>query len=305
MKVLVTGGAGYVGFSVVRALAHSPSVSLVRVYDNLARGSHALFVNGKHGPATVEFRRGDILDGYTLDEVLDDIDVVVHLAAHATTPQSDRDHHVFDQVNNWGTSQLTRSIEAHDNVKTLLYLSSFAVYGDSDEPFDEASPVAPNSAYGISKLAGEGHISRLADSHRALILRAANVFGFNPAIRFDAAVNAMALAAWTERRIEIHGDGSQLRPFIDVDTLAAMIVRSIESDIDSGTYNLATHNASVNDIADVLATVVPNLERQTLHRDARMRRVSMALPTLLGDKLELAAPSFEASLSQLIATLAG
>lgn len=276
MNVLVTGGAGYIGFSVVRALAHSPSVALVRVYDNLASRNHALFVNGKHGPAPVEFTRGEILDGYGLGDALEGIDVVIHLAAHATTPQSDRDHHSFDQINNWGTSQLARSIEAAESVRTVVYLSSFAVYGSSDAPFSEASPVAPTSAYGVSKLAGEGHIDRLkADSMRSLVIRAANVFGFNKAMRFDAATNAMCLEALSQDRIEVHGDGTQIRPFIEVEALASIIVRVVESEIESGTYNLASHNASINQIAEILADCLPGLERRSLNRDTRMERVSV------------------------------
>jgi UDP-glucose 4-epimerase len=304
VRALVTGGAGYIGFSVVRALARSPETEKVVVVDNLSRRNYALFVSGSHGPAPVEFRRADILDGVSLETALTGIDTVFHLAAHATTPEADGDSHRFDQVNNWGTAQLARSIEKTDSVETIVHVSSFAVYGHSFETVNEETTPRPVSAYGISKLASEAHMRRLSD-RQVHIVRPGNVFGFNPAIRFDAVINSMAFDAWTQRRVRITGDGSQTRPFIAVTTLADSLVHLAQSEIAAGTFDLATHNASVNDIAEILVELAPGLDRIHTDRDVRMQHVSMKLPGALADHLEIPTEPIESSIAALVAALRG
>ncbi len=261
MRVLITGGAGYVGFSLTRALARCKDIDSITVVDNLSRRNFAFFVSGKHGEVPVDFRRVEMLDGYSLEEITSETDVVFHLAGYASTPQADTHHHIFDQVNNWGTAQLARSIEKSDTLRQVIYLSSFAVYGSSVDPITDSTEPAPSSTYGVSKLAGESHLRRLdRDGRKVQILRAGNVYGFNPAIRFDAVVNAMCFDACTTERVSIHGDGTQQRPFIDVDSLANILASLVGTTLDSGTWNVANHNASVSDIASELHELLPQLE---------------------------------------------
>ncbi|MEM7095838.1 MAG: SDR family oxidoreductase [Actinomycetota bacterium] len=305
MRILITGGAGYIGFSLVRALASRDDVRSIRVIDNLSRRNHALFVSGSHGKVPVEFRRVDLLDGQLLEQMVRDVDVVIHLAARATTPQSDLDHHVFDQVNNWGTSQLARTLSASP-AHTVVYVSSFAVYGEHDEPVTEATTPAPASSYGVSKMAGEAHLRRLATSDRRVhVVRAGNVFGFNPAIRFDTVINAMCFDAWTERTVRIHGDGTQTRPFIAVDTLAETLAELVASDQGSGLWNLASHNASVLDLVSILQELVPRLEYMHLHRDMRMQRITMDVPSTLLAQLGVESAPLKDSMARLIKALEG
>lgn len=304
MRPLITGGAGYVGFSLVRSLAKRDDVERITVIDNLARRNWALFVSGSHGPVPVDFRRIDILDGYSLDSAMDRVDTVFHLAAHASTPHADRDHHVFDQVNNWGTAQVARAIEKAPEVRDVVYASTFAVYGDSPDPITPDTAPMPSSSYGISKLAGEDHLRRLKDRN-VHIVRAGNVFGFNPAIRFDAVINALCFDAWTERTIRITGDGTQRRPFVHVDKLADALARLPGSDIDAGTYDLATHNASVDEIADILHEQVPDLDRIYMNRDIRMHNVVMELPSPLAARLDIEPTPLADQIASLIAALQG
>jgi len=304
MHIVVTGGAGYVGFSLIRHLANRPDVAAITVLDNLSRRNYALFVSGNHGDVPVEFRQADILDGLSLDAAFAPADAVVHLAGHVSTPSDDATAHVYDQINNWGSAQVVRSVERSPSVRRVLYLSTFAVYGDQAEPFDEASVPLPTSAYGISKLAGEAHFNRLGDRSVA-VLRAGNVFGFNPAIRFDAVVNAMCFQAWTQRKMRIDGDGEQTRPFIDVETLAAAIGDAIFAEAVTGTWNVATSNASVNDIADLVADRVPGVDRMYVNRETRMRNVALALPTRFAEFGAMTAPPLDVSIGQLIASLEG
>jgi len=305
VRFLITGGAGYVGFSLVRQLAQRSDVEHIRVVDNLARKNHALFVSGAHGDVPIDFRRVDILDGPSLRKAAENVDVVFHLAAHATTPQSDLDHHIFDQINNWGSGQVALAVE-QSSAHTVVYLSSFAVYGSDAQAVDEATPPVPTSSYGIAKLAGEEQLQRLEELGRTVhIVRAGNVFGFNPAIRFDAVINAMCFDAWTERKIRIHGDGHQTRPFVEVSTLASALADLARSDAPSGVWNLATHNASIGAIADIVRDLVPDTETMHLHRDQRMQEVQMVLPCSMTEYVPLAQSSLYDALAKLIAALRG
>ena len=135
---------------------------------------------------------------------------------------------------------------------------------------------------------------------RSLVIRAGNVFGFNPAIRFDAVVNAMALQASTEGAVTLHGDGSQSRPFIDVEDLAWAVTETLQTEVASGTYNLATHNASIGEVAELIGLHTLGCERTYLHRDARMRNVQVMLPTKLGEMIQLLPKSFGESIRNLV-----
>lgn len=305
MEVLVTGGAGYVGFSLVRALAQRTDIDRILVVDSLASANYGLFVNGSHGPVPVEFRRIDILDGYGLDAVLDGIDTVFHLAAHTTTSFVDSQVHSFDQINHWGSAQLARSIEGTNSVERVVYLSSFAVYGSSDEPATEATEPEPTSAYGISKLNGEAQLARLASKRDVWIVRAANAFGANPAFRLDTVINTMAFDAWTERRIRIDGDGTQMRPFIEIDSLGQALVDLPGSGAPPGIYNMATHNATINELAGIIKAIVADVDVFHASRDVRMQRIAVELPVALNEWIQIPIRPLPDAIGALIETLAG
>ncbi len=105
MKLLVTGGAGYIGYSVVGALLSSDHFGEVTVLDNLSRREYALF-SGHRSNGAVEFVEADILDGRSLAKAVQGVDVVLHLAASVQVPLRDGEAHAFDQVNNWGSAQV-------------------------------------------------------------------------------------------------------------------------------------------------------------------------------------------------------
>src|SRR5436190_10406753 len=99
MKVLITGGAGYIGTELVYKLGELNEVESIIVYDNLSRGNYNLFIGHKVAPSKVQFIPGEILDSRKLRKVLKNADVVFHLAAKVTTPFANVDGHVYEQTN--------------------------------------------------------------------------------------------------------------------------------------------------------------------------------------------------------------
>src|SRR3954464_2173251 len=112
MKVLVTGGAGYIGTELTNALIARPDVEEVIIYDNLSRGNYNFFLGLRLANHTkIRFIKGELLDSRALKKVLKGVDVVYHLAAKVTTPFANADSHVYEQVNHWGTAELVYAIE--------------------------------------------------------------------------------------------------------------------------------------------------------------------------------------------------
>lgn len=289
MNVLVTGGAGYLGYGVVRRLANElGDPGRLVIYDNLSRKSLGVFTQGEFPAPGVEFLRGDLLDGRSLAKALNGIDVVVHLAARVSTPNDDRDAHAFDQVNHWGCSQLALAV-SQSRVRRVIHLSSIAVYGFTSEPCDESSPTNPFSFYGRSKLDGEHQLASLSSEVELVILRAGNVYGYNPAFRTDAVINQFMFNANFSRKIQINGSGHQRRSFIHVDALAEVVAAAVEGQVPAGVYNAAQHSTSILDVAHTIGQVYPDLELMHSNYDAPLRDIVVQLPGKLGGVLDLPA----------------
>jgi UDP-glucose 4-epimerase len=252
MKVLVTGGAGYVGWSVIHALAASPDVSEIVVYDNFARGNYGLLLGDKlAGSTRIRIVVDDILNSRALKRAMADIDCVAHLAAIAPSPYSDDNPHTFDQVNHWGTAEVCYAVEAA-GVPRLVYLSSGAIYGHSDTPVGTDAIPMPVNAYGRSKLAGEKQVQRLGDQREVAIIRSGTVYGVNPAARFDTFANRFLLDAALNRPLQINGSGEQVRPIIGVDNLAERVGAAVTGRRSSMISHAVEENISVSEAVDAL-----------------------------------------------------
>jgi UDP-glucose 4-epimerase len=259
MHILVTGGAGYIGTELVRYLAIREEVERITVYDNLSRGNYNLFIGNAFPGRKVRFVSGDLLDSRKLRKNLQGVDVVYHLAAKVTTPFANDDSHIFEQVNHWGTAELTYAVEESE-VKQLIFTSSMSVYGSSTEMLDEKAVPNPETQYGFSKLRAESHVRRLFSKRNALILRCGNVYGYSPSMRFDAVINRFMFDANFNGRMTIHGNGRQYRSFIHVDKLAAALAQLIRTQVPSGTYNLTDKNLQLLDLVDITKALYPDLE---------------------------------------------
>ncbi|MBL0744070.1 NAD-dependent epimerase/dehydratase family protein [Chryseolinea lacunae] len=298
MKVLVTGGAGYMGTELINLLVSNNSVDEVIVYDNLSRLNYNLFLGLKlQKHAKLTFVKGELLDSRSLRKVLKGVDVVYHLAAKVTTPFASADAHAYEQVNHWGTAELVYAVEESD-VKKFIYTSSTGVYGSSAGAVDEQSTTDPKSFYAISKLRGEEHVRRLVNKMDTWILRCGNVYGYSKSMRFDSVINKFVLEANFNKRVTIQGDGKQSRSFIHIDLISNALNNLLTSDLPRGTYNLVERTIKVFDIVDELKQLIPELEfifinqHLTLHelKVKENQQVNQALginnPKLLKEELQ-------------------
>lgn len=296
MKILITGGAGYIGYSLVKQLLEDvDQLHSITIYDNLSRRNYSFFTEAKFDHKPVKLIQGDILDGRMLQQALEGIDCVVHLAAKVTTPFADSDAHSFDQVNHWGSAQLAFAIEK-SSVNQVINLSSISIYGDYPNPVEETTPPNPQSFYGRSKLEGEKQLNVLNRNRKLFTLRSGNVYGYNPSYRIDAVVNKLLFQANFLGKITINGTGDQHRSFIHVDKVAHAIVRIIDGNIFPGVYNLVEHNLSINEIGSAIQSVYPHLDIIHANFNIRMKDVLTFLPCPIWLQIPLPGRSFEEEL---------
>ena len=274
MKICVTGGAGYLGTALVQVLSQRTDVDEIVVYDNLSHGRRGFFLGASYGSTKIRFVRGDILDSRLLQSVISEMDVVFHLAAKVSTPYAVGDPHSFEQSNHWGSAELSYAIE-ESNVKHVIYMSSAAVYGFSEEEVDIDSPTRPQTWYGTSKWRGEKMFLRLSQNRKVHVLRCANVYGYAPSIRFDAVINRFAWQAHFEGRLSIEGDGSQMRSFIHIDSAAQRTAALLDSAVPSGVYNLIGFNMPIIGVAEALQNIYPSLERIFVELDMPRAGISV------------------------------
>lgn len=273
MRILITGGAGYIGTVLTKHLVKLEQVKQIIIYDNLSRKNSNLFLGDRLPNAEkVELVVGDILDLRKLKKVLSNVDVVFHLAARVSTPFANIDADFHEQVNHWGTSELVSAVE-ESNVEKFIFTSSTSVYGASDHFIQEDQLPDPKSFYGISKFRGEEHVRRLQNKRKAIILRCANVYGFSRSMRFDAVINRFMFDANFTNRIQIHGNGKQHRAFIHVNVLIKALIGCLLHDVPSGVYNVVDKNLQILDIVEVLKEIYPELEFIFINQHLNLRKM--------------------------------
>lgn len=285
MKVLVTGGAGYIGTELINLLIANPAVEKVIIYDNLSRPNYNVFLGlrlQKHHK--ISFVKGELLDSRALRKVMKGIDVVYHLAAKVTTPFANADAHVYEQVNHWGTAELVYAIEESD-VKRVIFTSSTGVYGSSKEAVNETDTTDPQTLYAISKLRGEEHVRRLSGKIDTYVMRCGNVYGYSKSMRFDAVINKFVFEANFNKLVTIQGDGKQSRTFIHIDALSRGLSNLLTASLPSGTYNLVDKNLKVIDILDVLKELIPPLEFIFINQHLRLHELNVQVNQHVNDLL--------------------
>lgn len=273
MRILITGGAGYIGTEIVKHLSQDEQVEEIVVYDNLSRKNIGLFTQAYSFSHKIKFIKGDLLDTFQLTKACASIDIIIHTAAKVSTPFATEDPHQFEQINHWGTANLC-TIAEKSGIKKMIYLSSTAVYGFSDELMQINSLPNPSTDYGISKWRGEAEFKRLQDKMEVVILRCGNVFGYSAAMRLDAVINKMCFEAHYYNRINIEGSGWQKRAFISIHLLIEYISQATFL-LKTGIYHATHTNWSIIEIADVLKEIYPSLEFLFVNQNMQSRSLSV------------------------------
>lgn len=232
-KVLVTGGAGFIGTNLVCGLLGRGYD--VRVLDNFSSGKRE---NTKLYDKDVELIEGDIRSYHIVMEAVRDIEVVFHQAALPSVPRSIKDPITSNEVNINGTlNVLEAAVDA--GVRRVIYASSSSVYGDNPElPKHEGMLPNPLSPYAVSKLAGEKYCSVFSRIYgiETVALRYFNVFGpfQDPASQYSAVIPKFIRAVMNNERPVIYGDGNQSRDFTFVSNVVDANILAAESGSEPG-----------------------------------------------------------------------
>lgn len=244
--MLVTGGAGFIGANLVRALASSDDE--VRVFDDLSTGNGA-YLDG----VNAELVRGSVTDPGGVKAAVSGCDAIVHLAAHTSVIDS-LAHPLKDfEINAGGTLRLLEAA-VPAGVKAFVFASSNAALGEQEPPLHEDQVPRPLSPYGAGKLAGEAYCSAFAGSFgiRCAMLRFSNAYG--PFMHGkDSVIPRFIRAGLAGQDLVIFGDGSQTRDFVHVSDLVAGIVAALRSASGKGIFQIATGlETSIADLAEVI-----------------------------------------------------
>jgi nucleoside-diphosphate-sugar epimerase len=248
MKILVAGGAGYIGSALVPVLIeHGYDIDVVD-----------LLWFGNYLPPNVKVVQKDLFK--CTDQDLQQYDQIIFLAGLSNDPMAE-----FDPSKNFVFNAALPSyvafIAKKAGVKRFIYASSCSVYGYTvNELYDEDSPVTCGYPYGISKLQGERGVMQLHDkSFSVIALRQGTVCGYSPRMRMDLIVNAMFKSAVTGKRITVDNP-SIWRPILDIRDAATAYLRAIQADyVLSGIYNIASGNYTVGQVGDMVKYEVEKL----------------------------------------------
>jgi UDP-glucose 4-epimerase len=251
-RVLVTGGAGFIGHHLTRALLGRGLA--VTVLDDLSMGRR------ENVPAAARFVAGDVRDASVVRDALDGVDAVLHQAA-VVSIRASLEHFVRDaEVNLMGTLTLLREIAARRLARAVL-ASSMAVYADSSrpDPLSEGAPTVPISPYGLAKLAAERYWLLIGAQAgvSATVLRYFNTYGPNqtptPYVGVVTIFIERLLAGAAPR---IFGDGEQARDFVHVDDVVAANLAVLDAPaaaVGGRVFNVGTgHATSVKEVAAML-----------------------------------------------------
>ena len=255
-RVLVTGGGGFIGSNLVRALLERGDE--VRVLDNFSTGNRANLVG-----LDIEVMEGELRSYERVHNAVRGVEIVFHLGALGSVPRSVQDPLTSSAVNVEGT--LNVLLAARDSgVRRVIYSSSSSVYGSTgDLPRTEPMPADPISPYGVAKLAAERYcvsFSRVYDSFESVVLRYFNVFGprQSPFSQYAAVVPRFIDAIAAGRPITIEGDGEQSRDFTYVANVVDASLRAAVAEGASGRiFNIAAGQPiSVNAVADAIGRIL-------------------------------------------------
>jgi nucleoside-diphosphate-sugar epimerase len=273
MKVLVTGGAGFIGSHLVERLLQEGYE--VRVLDNFSTGRRENILD----LADVEIVEGDLQSYERAHTAVRDCEAVFHQAALPSVPRSIQDPLTTNAANVIGT--LNVLLSARDSgVRRVVFASSSSVYGANPTlPKSEDLPLAPISPYAVSKIAGEGYCRSFWEVYglETVALRYFNVFGprQDPRSQYSAVIPKFVISFLAGEQPTVYGDGDQTRDFTYVGNVVDGTVRALRVEEAAGkTFNIACgEQISINRLLDELRRL-SGLDIQARYLDSRPGEVT-------------------------------
>ena len=271
MRILITGGAGFLGSALSNRLVAEDHTVLV--LDDLTTG------DPRRLDPRVLFTRGDARDVPKLWTLLQGVGCVFHLAARVRVPESIHYPSDYNQVNVGGTVALMEAVR-DTGVNRVVFASSGALYGEqAKQPISERSVPNPNSPYGVSKVAAEHYVSTLGALYgiETVALRIFNAYGPGQELppSYPPVIPQLLRQAQTGGSLVIFGDGTQTRDFVYVDDVVdALIAATTATDVNRAVINIGSgQEVSINDLA---AKVAKAIGKQTniLHNRGQAAGVS-------------------------------
>ena len=260
-KILVTGGAGYIGSFVVQKLLKKGY--RVNVLDSLMYGEDGLrnFINN---PGVTLFE-GDITKKDDVSRSMNGCSSVIALAAIVGDPACSLDEEYTRNVN-FGATKILTEVMLEQRVRRVVFASSCSVYGTSKDIkfLTEDAKLNPVSLYAETRIQSENYLLLLKDVLSPVILRLSTVFGVSARMRFDLAINIMVAKAVKDNNIDIFG-GNQWRPFVHVQDVAEAFVLAVEADdarVSGKIFNVGStdSNYQIEDIADIIKDEMPGVK---------------------------------------------
>lgn len=282
LRVLVTGGAGFIGSHLVRELVSRGYE--VRVLDNLSRGSLESIRDVLDG---VELLIKDIRDYEAVSGAVSGVDSVIHLAALTDVEESLREPFLYNEVNVVGTLNLAK---ASRRVDSFIYVSSSAVYGDPVRiPIAEDHPVCPKSPYGASKASGELYLAAYSRVYgfRSVILRLFNVYGPRQSKSYSGVVVEFISRALRGEPLVIYGSGEQTRDFIYVSDVVRAMLHALRSR-SSGTFNVGSGRATrIIDLANEVLRILKRDDIKLIYAEDRPGDIAQSVADISKARREL------------------
>lgn len=253
MRILVTGGGGYIGSVLVRRLLERNYQ--IRVVDRFFWGFDPL----QEVLARIEHVHADIREASC--DWFEGIDAVVHLAGLSNDPTANFDPKANWEINATATADLAMACQ-RAGVRRFVFGSTCALYDglSNGAMYDEEAPISPRGPYSESKRFAETALLNLAsDEFEPVILRFGTVFGASPRMRFDLVVNTFVKDALIQGRILLHDGGWMSRPLIDVEDAVGAQIACLEapaSDVSGQIFNVVQDNYQIRELANIVARTV-------------------------------------------------
>ena len=241
-KVLITGGAGYVGQVLLQNIPDSWKTTVI---DNVYVGNQDFSPN-----SNVEFVKGDIRNESLMEELITKNDAVIHLAGIVgdSCPKNPKS---AEEVNVDATEKIAKFCKKSN--KRLVFMSTCSVYGFNEKTCDEDTVPNPLNAYSHHKVLGENVIKQNVDDY--IIFRMGTVYGWSPRMRFDLGINLFIEKSLWGETIQVFG-GNQWRPLTHVKDASRALVMGVEKSELNTTLNLVGENHLILDIAKKISNDV-------------------------------------------------